>query len=106
MQGISGRGKDGRDTHLDNLFDARLASLRDAGDDQGPDLFTGIVRSPEANERAVAKGEIDDIFGPDPEAPDTIAPHFVDPIPVLHAIQHADGSTPGGARSEMIANSI
>src|SRR5207249_6030400 len=81
MQGIGGRGKDGRDTHLDNLFDARLAGLRATGDDQGPDLFTGIVRSPETNERAVAKGEIDDIFGPHPEAPDAIAPHFVDPVP-------------------------
>src|SRR5438132_10630101 len=106
MKVISGRGKDGRDTHLDNLFDARLAGLCAAGDDQGPNLLAGIMRSPEANERAVAKGEIDDIFGPDAEAPDTIAPHFVDPVPVLHAIQYTDGGTPGGARSEVIANSI
>src|SRR5205814_865116 len=91
VQGIGGRGKDRRDTQLDNLFDARLRGLRTAGDDQRPKLFTGIMCAPEADKRPVAKGKIDDIFRSDSKAPDAVTPHLVDPVPVLHAIQDANG---------------
>src|SRR6185312_10115290 len=69
-------------------------------------FLAAVVCSPEADERAVAEGEIHAVFRTHAEAPQAIAPHFSDPVPVLGAIQHANRGAPAGAGGEVIANGM
>src|SRR5205823_11448336 len=52
------------------------------------------------------EGEINSIFRPDTKAPQSIAPHLADPVPVLHTVQYADRSTSRSARSEVITDGV
>src|SRR5579885_214238 len=96
-QRIGRRRADGGNAHIYDLAHARLSGLRAAGNHQGTDLLAGVVRAPEANEVTITEGEIDDIFGAHAKAPDAIAPHLADPVPVLRAVQHTNRCTPAGA---------
>src|SRR6266571_1052754 len=80
--------------HLDDLLDAPLAGLRPSRDNKRTNFFHAIMGPPKPDERAVTEGEISDVFGADAEAPQAITPHLGDPLPVFHAIQHADRSPP------------
>src|SRR6185312_1840525 len=105
-EGVGRRGTYRRDTHLDDLLDTGLGRLRAAGDDERPELLTAVVGAPEANERTIPKGKIDDILRADAESPEAVAPHLGDPFPIFHAIEHADGDTTAGARGEVVADSV
>ena len=94
------------DAHLHDLLDAALGGLRAAGDHQRAKLLAAVVRAPEADEGAIAKGKIDDIFRAHAKAPEAIAPHLGNPFPVLHAVQHADGRAPAGAGGQVIADGV
>src|SRR4029079_1111098 len=62
--------------------------------------------SPEADERAVPECEVDRVLGPYAEAPQPVAPHLANPVPILGAVEHAYGSAPRGARREVVANGV
>src|SRR5205823_8030133 len=62
--------------------------------------------APEADERSIPEGEINDIFRANAKSPQAIAPHLANPVPVFHAIEHANRGTSCCSRGEMVANSI
>src|SRR6266568_1542787 len=70
------------------------AVLRPFRNNKRTNFFHAIMGPPKPDERAVTEGEISDVFGADAEAPQAITPHLGDPLPVFHAIQHADRSPP------------
>src|SRR5262249_15510405 len=96
-QGVGRRGGEGSGTHLNDLFDTCLGSLRTARYHQGADLLGGVVQAPEADEVAVAEGDVDYILRADTEGPETVAPHLGDPVPILGAVEHTDRGAPTGA---------
>src|SRR5262249_37631590 len=65
-----------------------------------------IVRPPETNKGAIAKGKIDGVLRADTKAPEAITPHLSNPLPILHTIKDTNRRTSGGARCEMIADGI
>ena len=98
-----GRADDGR-LHAEDLLDARLGRHVSARQHQAADLLAGVVRAPEADEGAVAEGEENDVRGAHAEAPEAVAPHFGDPLPVLHAVQHLQWYPAGRSGGEVISD--
>jgi hypothetical protein len=103
---VGGRGADGRHVHLDDLPHAVLRRHVAARQHQGPDLLAAVVRTPEADERAVTEGEKDRVGGPHAEPPEAIAPHLGDPLPVLGAVEDAQRLAPAGAGGEVAADRV
>ena len=87
-QGVGRGGTDDGGLHAEDLFDAGLGCHVSTGQHEAANLFAGIVGTPEADEGAVAESEENDVGWAHPEAPETVAPHLRDPLPVLHAVQH------------------
>jgi len=103
-QGVGrGRADDGR-AGVDDLAHARLGGHVAAGQRQAAELLGGVVRAPEADERAVAEGEEDGVGRAHAEAPEGVAPHLGDPLPVLGAVEHGERPAAAGARGGVVAH--
>ena len=68
-----------------------------AGHVQHADLLHRVVKSPEADERAVPERDVGGVDRPDAAAPDPVAPHLGDPRPVLARVERAQRPAAGRA---------
>ena len=97
------RADDGRVRRHD-LAHARLGRHVAARQHEAAELLGRVVRAPEAHERPVAEREEHAVAGADAEAPQRVAPHLRDPLPVLRAVEHREGPAAARAGGRVVAH--
>ena len=95
-QRVGRRGADDGRVRRHDLAHAGLGRHVAARQHEAAELLGGVVGAPETDEGPVAEGEEHAVAGADAEAPEGVAPHLRDPLPVLRAVE--DRERPAAAR--------